>query len=74
MSRLATALHAQPPGSWIDRKGAALARMQTLLDQHEQCKRAFFQDPCPRLGRALESLETAIANEKRYLARLEKRG
>ena len=69
MSKLATALHAQPPGTYIDAKGAALQRYQTLLDQHEQCRRAFMQDPTPRLGAALKQLETSITNEKRYIER-----
>lgn len=53
MSKLATALHAQPPGSIINAEGAALQRLQTLIDQHEQCRRAFLQAPSPRLGKAL---------------------
>jgi hypothetical protein len=67
MSRLATALHAQPPGTWINATGAALQRYATLLDQHEQCRRAFMQAPSPRLGAALEQIEREISRERRLL-------
>lgn len=70
MSRLATALHAQPPGACIDKKGAALQRFATLLDQHEQCRRAFLQAPTPRLGKALTQIERALPYERKVLARL----
>lgn len=60
MSRLAIALHAQPPGSLINEAGLELQRLQTLLDQHEQCRRAFLQAPSPRLGAALRQIEASI--------------
>lgn len=64
MSKLATALHAQPPGSIINAEGAALQRLQTLIDQHEQCRRAFLQAPSPRLGKALVQLESSLRYEQ----------
>lgn len=69
MSRLATALHAQPPGTLINAQGIALARYQTLLDQHAQCRRAFAQAPSPRLGKALVQLEADLKREHKDLAR-----
>lgn len=36
-----------------------------LQRQHQQAARAFFQDPTPRLGKALHQIEGAIRYEKR---------
>lgn len=60
MSRLAVALHAQPPGSLVNEASLELQRLQVDIDQHAQCRRAFLQDPSPRLGAALRQLEASI--------------
>lgn len=70
MSRLATALHAQPPGSWIDAEGAALQRLQVALDQRAQCLRALRCDPSPRLGAALLQLEREVDRCRRECRRM----
>lgn len=60
MSRIAIALHAQPPGTLVNQAGLELQRLQIDIDQHAQCRRAFMQAPSPRLGAALRQLEASI--------------
>jgi len=43
----------------------AAARLALLEAQHAQCKRAWFQDPTPRLGTALKQLEAALKYAKK---------
>lgn len=42
-------------------------RLQDLRRQHEQCRKAFVQNPTPRLGSALKQLEASIKYEERLL-------
>lgn len=43
----------------------SLITMQKLQDEHERCRKAFMQDPTPRLGAALKQIEKAIAAERK---------
>lgn len=52
-------MHAHP-GGIVTQRDLELQRLQVDLDQHAQCRRAFLQDPGPRLGNALRQLEASI--------------
>lgn len=58
MSRLALAMHMPPMA--INHRDNELRKLQVDLDQHDQCRRAFLQNPSPRLGAALRQLEASI--------------
>ena len=40
-------------------------KLKELLAAYEQCKKAFFQNPSPRLGNCLKSLEASIKYERK---------
>lgn len=58
MSRLALAMHMPPMA--INQRDNELRKLQVDLDQRDQCRRAFLQNPSPRLGAALRQLEASI--------------
>jgi len=64
MSLLQQATFAYPPGSLVTRQMAKDQRVLTLTAQHEQCKKAFFQNPTPRLGSALKAIEASLKYER----------
>lgn len=66
MSRLQAATYAYPPGSIVTAQMQADQRWLTLQSQLDQCRRAFFQSPSPRLGQALKQLEASIKWEKSW--------
>jgi hypothetical protein len=69
MSLLQAATFSYPPGSVVTKQMASDQRMLTLLAQHEQCKKAFLQNPTPRLGNCLKAIEASLKYEKRVSKR-----
>ena len=69
MSRLALAMHTPPPGTQLTRQDAELRSLQIDMAHYEQCKRAFYQAPSPRLGAALRQLEASIEYRKQICSK-----
>jgi hypothetical protein len=65
MSLLQQATFAYPPRSLVTAQMAKDQRMLTLMAQHEQCRKAFAQNPTPRLGNCLKAIEASIKYERR---------
>lgn len=45
------------------------ARLEALVASHQQCRKAFYQAPSPRLGNCLRQLEASIKYERRSQAK-----